>query len=190
MICDVSRNDRRCYGYPEPKTQTVTMVALPWFALTQRPMTVPCPHPGWLLSFINCDYPWECPFVFLILVDCLICCTISWLASINMKNVHYECFPCPNVYIVDHSLFESAVKHWIYKSTRLENGVCVLTTTQRSLWTRPSINIIYDHSSTLFITMMQSVLELNMIESFKELRPGNVAEVPHKGETKKPSKSK
>ncbi|KAJ5213368.1 hypothetical protein N7449_000537 [Penicillium cf. viridicatum] len=27
---------------------------------------------------------------------------------------------------------------------------------------------------------MQSVLELNMVESSKDLRPGNVAEVPHK----------
>lgn len=40
ILRDVSRSDRRCYGYPEPKTQTVTVVALPLFALTRRPYLV------------------------------------------------------------------------------------------------------------------------------------------------------
>lgn len=40
--------------------------------------------------------------------------------------------------------------------------------------------------------MMQPVLKLSMVESFKDSCPGDVAEVPHKVEKKKkkPSKSK
>lgn len=55
-----------------------------------------------------------------------------------------------------------------YKSTCLENEICVLTTTQHSFWTQLSIYLTYDHSSTLFIIMMQSGLELDMVESLKD----------------------